>query len=213
MGSSIDFPSTRRKSKKISFKDEVVTHWLEKTDKRKRSSSLSEDDPHTISPPLLDIVGHVEECMGDAEGDYGGEVRNKSIADFKNRIKSKVGSMLKRSSRIEVQDNCSELESSDSFLSFNRNGRYKRKDRDSRSLFTESHESVLASSKPSLPRAASLDSSDLFTSNNKSFKAKIRRLGRSLRHESLDEGDPVVLTKVTPLGGSNIGSSLWTYIE
>ena len=207
--------ATTTKCRSISF-DEKVIHWeddpsgLESTESRGEvGMSLVDGGSSSSSHPSRDQDATAVEGYVAAT-----HTKNpmRGLLTSGAKVKSKMGSLLKRSSRTQVQGSSSELECSDSVANFSRDDRSSRELKQNASAASFSASSEYCQPKntnlgreycrpksTSLTRNASLDSSDLFTPN-KSLRSKIARFGRRFKHDCPTEGGTPILTKVTFLG-------------
>lgn len=209
----------KNSGKSISFSDNVTTYWTEATENGilpdpesgdgtelgnetdAEGLCWNEDDAngslHTVSPSL----------EGDSSDDKEIHVETKNVSSgFKSAVKSKVSHLLKRPSRTQVQA------MTQSFDDGAHNAGKKRHMEsltascgvvdDIRHTAAKSN-GAEASNASKLPRGASIDSSELFSSGNQNWASKLLRFGRkrweSFRSDDDDDGAPV-LTKATSLG-------------
>lgn len=193
-------PRLVKSGKSISFGTTVTTRWAVdgselRTVKEVGNGQVggavgvaSDGEP---SPCSLSVETHDTLDMAGGEG-----AKFLRSSNLKTALKSKVGMVLRRSSRTQVQGDMAELEASGSGFSAER--RCDR--RVSEMSASAEHHTVRHMS---LPRMGSLDSTDIFTRSNKSWRSKIAKFGKHFRaelHTDSEAGVPV-LTKVTPLGG------------
>lgn len=181
-------PWLKKSGKTISFDARVTLRWEQ--EEGVGVTSNGETSPFSSSVEVRDGLK-----VADGEG-----VKHLKSSKLKSTIKSKLGSVLRRSSRTQVQGGVADLDASGSGF-----GEDMRGDRAAKRYNSEISASAEypAAKIPGLPRMGSLDSAGLFTQSNKSLRSRIGKFGRHFRPDSHRESDDAlpVLTKVTPLGG------------
>lgn len=190
------------KKKSITFDDNVTMRWSDGTIKINEEHMACDElgaegktsNGEASSCSLSSLETH---CEMDVAGKDSRQSRSKMSG-----FRTKVGGILRRSGRTQVQGGIDDLESS----------RPKMKRCASEMSASLDQVNPATRKSHSLPRQGSFDSAELFSHSNKSLRSKLLRFGRHFKLESHgggDDGEPVLTKvtplKVTPLAGATLG--------
>ncbi len=211
----------------ISFDDKVTMHYSNAVMEAKLTRN-DDDNSDLVENVSNGEPALIEEdlCAGEgsevSEQDVVVKSKKHSTEGFKGGLKTRMGSILKRSqgNRTQVQGDSpspaptqkTDLQASGGTSFEKKAARLKRRSTDT---FTASEivssTASMSGKTRSLTRMNTADSAEIFTRRNKSLRSKITKWGKYLKpggglggSGGEAPGDEPVLTRVTPLGGSRV---------
>lgn len=204
----------RSGGKSISFDDNVTTHWSgnEFNEDWNGNGDVVDDEEGVAKRVSLSSKRKNRRSPSHGSHDDSDITtgRDNKHSKSKIKLKLKMGNVLKRSGRTQVEGGVAtrtrgleeaELEASASGFREDGGRWWTYNGRRRTSEMSACGEQQLSRGHHSLPRMGSFDSADIFTRSSKGLRSRIVKFGKYFKHDRETEDGVPVLTKVTRLGG------------